>query len=453
MPWAKPKPYVEEETFRTENKVIGSDWIDTVGPIRWTCRLRIFFGDEKGNYARGSGFLVSLTPASTKDLIMTAGHNLVDNEGNYAKSIEVWFAGGKYTGSIGSETVTVTKDKNEYFASRSYENNPTESNAINDYGYILLKKLPDGQSRGGFSYSAIMEEKLILEKEATVFGYPAQLHDGSIITSDWALNAMGKITRIELDGRQLQYAISTEKGHSGGPVCVKNGDHYTAIGIHNYAGETEKIGNCGSILTCRNLFEMLERCYERASIELCLPKSKAGSSEILLKIPPGRRSRVIAQHGMDKYTEFNLIPVETYPVPTADSQKTAQTPKYVIAAIHRNPFIVLEFCKSSKQRPGMVVNSMEEDLINGRPTKRNLVELRNTSLPPRSSAKAKAWTINTVGTPRDTLRIPKAALDLKPGESECDCIESAEIPIVELVGELAPAKELQYNKFFVGGFI
>ncbi|KAH0607365.1 uncharacterized protein H6S33_002399 [Morchella sextelata] len=391
MPWAEPiKPYEKPaEVVRAEGFVPGTYLVDTLGPLRWTCRLKIFFDDSQ-NYARGSGFLVNLPAGSKKDLIMTAGHNLVNSEGKYAKSIEILF-GGVGGSSIGSEETVVSKDKNEYFASRSYEKDPTENNAVNDYGCILLKKRVGGSPRAGFSYSVIMEEESILEKEATVYGYPAQNHDGSIILADIALNAFGKITKIDLNGKQLQYLITTEKGHSGGPVCVRVDDYYTAIGIHNYAGKPGTNRNCGSILTCGNLFEMLEHCYERTSIELYLPGSMGSSleaqrnSNIFLKIPPGRRSRVLAQHGKDKYTQVNLIPVETYPVAFAGSGKETQIPKYIIATPHREPYIVLEFCTGSQNqtgeppRPGMVINSTEEDLMHGRPTKRNLVELREVS--------------------------------------------------------------------------
>ncbi|RPB08775.1 hypothetical protein P167DRAFT_539029 [Morchella conica CCBAS932] len=389
---------------------------------------------------------------------MTAGHNLVNSEGKYAKSIEILF-GGVAGSSIGSEEIVVSKDKDEYFASRSYEKDPTENNAVNDYGCILLQKRAGNSPRVGFSYSAVMEGDSILEKEATVYGYPARNHDGSIIPTDIALNAMGKITKIDLNGKQLQYLITTEKGHSGGPVCVRKEDYYTAIGIHNYAGKPGTNGNCGSILTCAIIFEMLEHCYGRTSIELYLPKSMGSSSEaqrnsnIFLKIPPGRRSRVLAQHGKDKYTELNLIPVETYPVALIGSGKETQIPKYIIATPHRKPYTVLEFCTDSQNQIGeppglgMVISSTEEDLMHGRPTKRNLVELRKASTPRNETV----WTVNTLGTLRYTLRVPKQK-ELKSTKSDynCDCMASTEIPRVELVRETTPDAG-KYNKFFVNG--
>jgi hypothetical protein len=225
---------------------------------------------------------------------------------------------------------------------------------------------------------------------------------------------------------------------------------------------------------------MLEHCYERTSIELYLPGSMGSSleaqrnSNIFLKIPPGRRSRVLAQHGKDKYTQVNLIPVETYPVAFAGSGKETQIPKYIIATPHREPYIVLEFCTGSQNqtgeppRPGMVINSTEEDLMHGRPTKRNLVELREVS----TRYNETAWTVNTLGTPRYTLRVPKQK-ELKSTKSDysCDCMESTEIPRVELVSDTTPdagkvwseriyvhSKMIikhtdckQYKKFFVNG--
>jgi hypothetical protein len=52
MPWAEPiKPYEKPaEVVRAEGFVPGTYLVDTLGPLRWTCRLKIFFDDSQSTY-------------------------------------------------------------------------------------------------------------------------------------------------------------------------------------------------------------------------------------------------------------------------------------------------------------------------------------------------------------------------------------------------------------------
>lgn len=51
MPWAEPEPYEKPtEVVRAENFVPGSFLVDTLGPLRWTCRLKIFFDDSQSTF-------------------------------------------------------------------------------------------------------------------------------------------------------------------------------------------------------------------------------------------------------------------------------------------------------------------------------------------------------------------------------------------------------------------
>lgn len=154
---------------------------------------------------------------------MTAGHNLINKDGIYAQHIEVWFWDTKTTIKVYKD-----KDKDEYFTSKSYEENPSEKNAVNDYGFIMIERQSE-EDRGGFGYTLLVGKKDLCQTEATVFGFPAVKKGGQIEVKDIPRNARGKIESL-ING-QLRYMVSTEKGQSGGPVCIEYNQYYTVVGI------------------------------------------------------------------------------------------------------------------------------------------------------------------------------------------------------------------------------
>lgn len=163
---------------------------------------------------QGTGFLVSLPKWYQKDLIMTAGHNLISPEGSYAEQINVIFYKLK--------PITVKKD--QYFASKSYEKTPNGTNAVNDYGAIIIEKNPDDPDHpGGFGYSLLVKKEDLVGMRATVHGYPLI---GKIRKP---ANAFGNI--MDITGGQLKYRLTTLPGHSGGPVCIERNGFYTVVGI------------------------------------------------------------------------------------------------------------------------------------------------------------------------------------------------------------------------------
>lgn len=139
---------------------------------------------------------------------MTAGHNLINKDGIYAVKINIIFDG--------AETIVVYGNKGQYFASKSYEKTPNQTNRVNDYGCIRIEEQDyEKDHAGGFAYSLLPDKEKLIGQEATVYGYPSP--EPNEIRE--AQNAKGSISTIA-DG-QLRYQVSTLPGHSGGPVCIE----------------------------------------------------------------------------------------------------------------------------------------------------------------------------------------------------------------------------------------
>lgn len=141
---------------------------------------------------------------------MTAGHNLVDKGSVYATKIDVFF----------EKDAAVTVKHPEYIVSKSYKENPKKENGANDYGFIMIPKIT-GKDRGGFGYSLLMRKETLMQKEATVYGYPGGIHD--------IRSATGRIEDVR--NGQLVHGVSTDPGQSGGPVCVKHEGAQIVVGI------------------------------------------------------------------------------------------------------------------------------------------------------------------------------------------------------------------------------
>lgn len=150
---------------------------------------------------------------------MTAGHNIVDVGSGRATGIEVVFPNG----------LTFNATPDEYFASKAYEENPTDRSqdetSIFDYGLISVDKkkhLSDPKlDPGGCAFSMLTTDYEMLHMEVSVHGYrlgeTQQTHNTSPLS--------------RVDSNALYYSKDTVPGVSGGPVFVSKDGVYTAVGI------------------------------------------------------------------------------------------------------------------------------------------------------------------------------------------------------------------------------
>ncbi|OTA96609.1 hypothetical protein M434DRAFT_27759 [Hypoxylon sp. CO27-5] len=210
--------------------------------------------DEK----HGNGFYVNV-PNATFDVILTAGHNLVEKEEQYCSNIRI--LNDPLTGSDIAVTPEMIRVCQRYFE------DPDELNAIYDYGVILLKRDRKFRIRGfGFNlmlgitplpgentdFAEDEEKDLLHERDVYVSGYtPADLP-----TDNPPRRSEGKCIRTNV--HQLQYKADTVQGMSGGPVWIGFRGVETVVAIHNYGAANDGQGNRGSRLNLnvwRNIFE------------------------------------------------------------------------------------------------------------------------------------------------------------------------------------------------------
>ena len=179
---------------------------------------------EKANglTAVGSGFLVNI-PGAKKDIVFTAGHNLIDKDGNYVKAVDVII-----DGKLATRIKTLGED---FHISESYKKTPNDTNPVDDYGCLLIERTKvNGREipREGFGFSVPLAFADLrgMGLKAFVGGYPGELNMGGNVEFRYALGDFGQTAP-----GQLFYHASTEKGQSGGPVWVLYKGYETVIGI------------------------------------------------------------------------------------------------------------------------------------------------------------------------------------------------------------------------------
>src|SRR4051812_35121007 len=90
----------------------------------------------------GTGFYLNI-PDTTSNVIVTAGHNLINENRVLSEDIEILKLNGE---SINVET-------SEVFIPESYKQDPSSENAENDYGAIITKRGEGVDTAKGFGFS------------------------------------------------------------------------------------------------------------------------------------------------------------------------------------------------------------------------------------------------------------------------------------------------------------
>lgn len=197
-------------------------------PYPWICYLE--FSSPRGIGMIGTGWLIG------PKTVVTAGHCIYsreeyDNQGNqvgvgpmkrYRVRAGVNAELGDALAEAGVTDMATTKQWID------------QGMTAYDFGVLYLdKSIGDEDELGHFSFGTLDqgdEEALVC-----VAGYP---YDKQVSRngSMWAdVNRVSSIT-----DQQLGYQVDTLGGHSGAPVIFADGQgNFTAVGIHNYGGDTE----------------------------------------------------------------------------------------------------------------------------------------------------------------------------------------------------------------------
>ncbi|KAL7619744.1 hypothetical protein AAE478_010286 [Parahypoxylon ruwenzoriense] len=185
----------------------------------------VFFQFRKSRAVQnGNGFFVHV-PGAQRDVIFTAGHNLIDEKGERSTELRIWWQGQQDWVTVAPEDVRI---------SAQYEANPTPASAIDDYGAILLPE-PDPRARApprpGFGFALKLAEEERFEYPFFVTTYKAGTFIGEdarpLTSSDMCVNPI-------VNKNQLEYLAETQPGVSGSPVWVGYNKQVTVVAIHNY---------------------------------------------------------------------------------------------------------------------------------------------------------------------------------------------------------------------------
>lgn len=174
--------------------------------------------DIVGQVNYGTGFFLNL-PSTKYDVILTAGHNLINEEKVKAQNLTVIYHGNR------KEKVT------EFKICPQYEEflgiNPRPPSHVNyDYGVILLPK-DEGQADKrlglGLDLSLNLDPSLQGSRDAFVSGYGDGVGSMTLRTCFSPLE--GLASNIEY------YLESKKQGMSGSPIWVAHDGQMTVIGI------------------------------------------------------------------------------------------------------------------------------------------------------------------------------------------------------------------------------
>ncbi|KAI8963486.1 hypothetical protein F5Y11DRAFT_356292 [Daldinia sp. FL1419] len=280
----------------------------------WVVKLSF---EKLGSEKHGNGFYVNV-PNATYDVILTAGHNLVDGPQHYCSNIKI-------VNDPLEEIVKDPLDEKDILVnpdmirvSSKYFEDPGELNAAFDYGVILIERQTLKRHRGfGFhimlgpasQLSTECENKDVLQDRMVyVCGYTPK--DSPL--ENQPRRSEGKC--VAANKFQLRYDADTEQGMSGGPVWIGFRGVETVVAIHTYGEEDDGSGNKGTRLNLdvwRDIFSWCRVGWFGKSLYCCKPSEFT----MHLHLPDDEFSegRVrVGKPGRAK-TLFDVIPVAAKP--------------------------------------------------------------------------------------------------------------------------------------------
>ncbi|KAJ5435576.1 hypothetical protein N7445_006461 [Penicillium cf. griseofulvum] len=251
---------------------------------KWTVKLQFKQG---GDTRTGTGFYINI-PDTDLFVILTAGHNLIDDQGSLSKELEVLHQPEAIVGT---------------YISPEYRKQPTEQNAINDYGAILQRK-PDNRESRGFGFALQLAFERLRGQKLDVVGY-GELDD----PGDPKLDT-GKCIFNGQDQR-LEYDVGTRKGLSGSPVFMPYKGHETVVAIHNHGPKMAGRGSRGTRLNLKVLLQIFEWAgilHRDKCLKVFNKTRSPKGDELYLRFTPGRKFARVqkGQNGLE--TSFDVFP-------------------------------------------------------------------------------------------------------------------------------------------------
>ncbi|KAK6504691.1 hypothetical protein TWF481_006630 [Arthrobotrys musiformis] len=251
----------------------------------WIVKLQF---QQGGKTSTGTGFYLNV-PDMKSNIILTAGHNLIDEKGNESKNLEIL----RPKGSSTKEEII-----GKFYIPKSYRENPTAKNAINDYGAIITKRGEGVDTAKGFGFSLKTGGENLKGRPLEVSGYRGESDPGEPHTSS------GHCLRSLPD--QIEYEVMTEPGLSGSPVYLPYKGHDVAVAIHHGHKKGKAIGTRLDERVLCDIFRFAGVGHEGKSLKVVHPK--AHSLGMYLRFSgSGEFGRVrLGRDGLD--TTFDIFP-------------------------------------------------------------------------------------------------------------------------------------------------
>lgn len=145
----------------------------------WIVKLQF---EQDGETHYGTGFYVNIPHQASRNrdvhVILTAGHNLVDSRGKMSQNLQILQPAGRGPPISQGQGL-------QLFVSESYRSNPSQANAANDYGAILV---PRGSIAGsprafGFGFALKLGHDNLRGDDLDVSGYRVDSTPGQPETS------------------------------------------------------------------------------------------------------------------------------------------------------------------------------------------------------------------------------------------------------------------------------
>ena len=226
--------------------------ITTTDVYPWSavCSLRSRWG---GAHYIGTGWMV------TKNVVVTAGHNLFTRSSGWADSVEVTPGRHGDHAPFGSCVTRVIRVAKEWF----HFQRPAA-----DIGVILCE---EGLTRdpGYFGISATGEH-IAIGKSVNISGYPKETKNPEhrMPMGEFQFHHSDLITGIT--DRRLAYQVDTSGGNSGAPVWVETNEGPIVHGIHAYGfmkGQQPPFDRWNSAARIdEHRFDLLEQLIEEVQI-------------------------------------------------------------------------------------------------------------------------------------------------------------------------------------------
>ncbi|KAI1090238.1 hypothetical protein F5B19DRAFT_333137 [Rostrohypoxylon terebratum] len=201
---------------------------------------------KSGSDMGGNGFFINI-PGQDRAIILTAGHNLIDETGNRTTRLKAWWRGTTKWADIAENDIRI---------SSKYLQKPTSESAIDDFGIISLSKNNDPPPpTTAFGFSLRLDEEIRIDGQCNISSYLTGTTQGDMPT-----RSTGSFVNPFIREDQLEYLVTTEAGMSGSAVWVGYNGKPVVVAVHNYGPKRigPRYGSLGSRINMKMMQEILE---------------------------------------------------------------------------------------------------------------------------------------------------------------------------------------------------